>query len=366
MRNNNVLGVIFSASSEKQLSQLTQHRTTASVPIGGKYRMIDFTLSNMANSNINNVGIIAKSGYMSLMDHVGSGKAWDLSRKHKGVTILPPYSGVSFANDIETLYQLRGFIDHGSEEYVLIARSNVLTNTDYTPVFKSHTDNHADITLVYKKMSMPENYNGSTIDHDETGRVKQILVQPDVQGECNLFIGSVLIRKSLLLDLISQAMSEGEHSFSRLLQKAVSTHSVYAYGIDDYCAIISSINEYFKFNMSLMDSNIRYELTGKHPIYTKVRDDAPCRYGLESSVKNSLVSKGCLIEGTVENCVISKGVHIAKGAVVRNCIIMQDTKISENSNLNYVIIDKDVIIGNGKALMGSDSYPIYIAKRSVI
>ena len=116
MRNNNVLGIIFSDSNDKQISQLTQHRTTASVPIGGKYRMIDFTLSNMANSNINNVGIIAKSGYMSLMDHVGSGKAWDLSRKHKGVTILPPYSGVSFANHVETLYQLRGFIGHGSEE----------------------------------------------------------------------------------------------------------------------------------------------------------------------------------------------------------------------------------------------------------
>lgn len=366
MRSNNVLGIIFSASCDKQLPQLTNHRTTASVPIGGKYRMIDFALSNMANSNMNNVGIIAKSGFMSLMDHVGSGRAWDLSKKHKGVTILPPYSGVNFSNEIEEIYQLRGFFEDADEEYVLLTQSNIIANIDYTDVFKKHSEKEADITVICKKMAVPEKLEIATVDCDENGFVEKILIQPEVENTCNMMIGTFLIKKDLLLHLVYQAIAENETDFSRLLQKWLTNHKIYAYDFTGYCTIISSTNEYFKFNMALMDSEIRKELTYTRPIFTKVRDDAPCKYGLESSVKNSLVSSGCVIEGNVENCVISKGVHIAKGANVSNCIIMQDTEIGEDCNLNYVIIDKDVTISNGKALMGTDSYPIYIAKKSII
>lgn len=366
MRSNNVLGIIFSASCDTQLPELTNHRTTASVPIGGKYRMIDFSLSNMTNSNMNNVGIIAKSGFMSLMDHVGSGKAWNLSKKHKGITILPPYSGVSFANEIETIHHLHSYFEEATEEYVLLTQSNIIANIDYTDVFRSHSKNNADITLITKKMPIPDKLKGATAEYDETGKISKILVCPKENGDCNLMIGAFLIKKDLLLNLVNQAVSENELNVPRLIQKWSEKYNLYAYEIQDYCAIISSTNEYFKFNMSLMDNKIRQELTAKRPIYTKVRDDAPCKYGLNSSVTNSLVSQGCVIEGEVHNCVISKGVHIAKGAKVSNCIIMQDTKIGENCNLNYVIIDKDVVINNDKSLMGTNSYPIYIAKKSII
>lgn len=367
MRSNDVLGVVFSNSCENTLPELTAHRTTASVPIGGKYRMIDFVLSNMTNSNVNNVGIIAKSGFMSLMDHVGSGKAWDLSKKHSGVTILPPYAGVNFSNEIETLYQLRGYIEDACEEYVLIAQSNVIANIDYTELFYLHSVNEADITLVYKNMPVPDKLTPTTIRSDGVGRVEKVLIQPNVKDNCNLYLGSFLVKKDFFLELIIQAMSENELNINRLIQKWADSYRMFAYECPGHCAVISSTEEYYKFNMSLMNKEIRDELfRTDRPIYTKVRDDVPCKYGLTSSVKNSLVSQGCFIEGEVENCVISKGVHIGKGAKVKNCIIMQDTQIGENCSLNYVIIDKDVKIANDKSLIGTDSYPINIAKQSVI
>lgn len=365
MRSNNVLGLIFSHSCEETLPELTTHRTTASVPIGGKYRMIDFVLSNMTNSNMDNVGIICKSGFMSLMDHVGSGKAWDLSKKHRGVTILPPYAGTHFANRVETLYKLRVYISEAEEEYVLLTESNLITNMDYTEFFHEHTKNNTDITIVYKNMAVPDKYIPTTIETDDNGKVTKMLVQPNVKDECSLYLGTVLMKKELLLSLLSQAISENEFNFQRLLQKWSASYNMYAYECKEYCAIISSTKEYYKFNMDLMNNDILKEVT-KRPVYTKVRDDAPCKYGLESSVKHSLVSQGCVIEGQVENCVISKGVRIAKGAKISNCIIMQDTEIGENCNLNYLIIDKDVVFKDNRDLMGTKSYPIYIAKKSVI
>ena len=360
MKSNDVLGIIYSDSCAQTLTELNAHRTTASIPVGGKYRMIDFVLSNMANSNINNVGIIAKSGFMSLMDHIGSGK-------RSGITILPPYAGVNFANKVETLYQLREYFADAKENYFLISESNVIFNIDYTELFYLHSVNEADITLVYKSMAVPEKLVPTTIQHDDMGRVEKVFVQPGTEGKCNLYLGTMLIGKKLFLKLITQAMSENELNFDRLIQKWAEQYNVFAYECPGYVSVISSMNEYFKFNMELMNINLRNELFQKdRPIYTKVRDDAPCKYGLNSSVKNSLISQGCFIEGEVENCVISKGVHIAEGAKVSNCIIMQDTEIGDGCELDYVIIDKDVVISNGKSLRGTDSYPIHIAKKSVI
>lgn len=368
MRSNNVLGIIFSNSCENTLPELTNHRTTASVPIGGKYRMIDFVLSNMTNSNINNVGIIAKSGFMSLMDHIGSGKAWDLSKKHSGITILPPYAGVNFANEVETLYQLRGYILDATEEYVLLTQSNLIYNYNFNSMFGMHEYSGADITLLYKNMCVPEKLDNPIIlEHTDDYRVTKALIQPEINGNCDFYLGTFLIKKDLLLSLITKALSENELDLKRLLQKWVEQYKVYACCCHDYCAVISSTNEYFRFNMELMNGELRKELFNPdRPIFTKVRDDTPCKYGLTSSVKHSLVSQGCTIDGEVENCVISKGVYIGKGAKVSNCIIMQDTVIGENCNLSYVIIDKDVNIKENKSLMGTDSYPIYIAKQSVI
>lgn len=369
MRSNDVLGFIFAGTLDDKIPELAASRTTASIPIGGKYRLIDFVLSNMSNSGINNVGIVAKSNFLSLTDHVGSGSAYDLSKRRSNLTLLTPYGGKAFSNYVETIYNMHGYIEHCREEYVMISPGNVVTNFDYNALFDFHSKNNADITFVYKKCVVPAGYDRPiTIDVDENGRVKQVFIKPETTAEMvNHVSGSILIKKELLMDAIRKALSLNQLDIKRLIQNSTENYRVFAYENKGYTAVISSINSYFDFNMDLMKKEVRDELFNpKRPIYTKVRDDAPSRYGLESKVKNSIIAQGCVIDGEVENCVISKGVYVGKGAKLTNCIVMQDTKIGNNTNLNYVIIDKDVTIKDERSLMGFDSYPIYIAKKSVV
>lgn len=370
MRSNNVLGFIFAASLDDKIPELSAPRTTASIPIGGKYRLIDFVLSNMSNSGINNVGIVAKNNFLSLMDHVGSGTAYDLSKRRSNLTILPPHGGKTLTNYVESIYNMHGYLEHCREEYVLFSSGNIVTNIDYTDVFEFHSKQNADITLIYKNGVVPAGYDRPiTLDVAPDGSVNHIFIKPgaesdNVQNQC---FGSFLIKKSLLMEEVRSALSVNLLDFKIILQNAVNKYRVFAYENKGYCAAISTINDYFKFNMDLMKKEVRDVLFNpKRPIYTKVRDDAPSRYGLTSNVKNSIVSQGCVINGEVENCVLSKGVYIGEGAKIKNCIVMQDTKIGSNTNLNYLIIDKDVIIEDERSLMGFDSYPIYIAKKSVV
>ena len=370
MRSNNVLGFIFAATLDDKIPELASSRTTASVPIGGKYRIIDFDLSNMSNSGISIVGIVAKSNFQSLMDHVGSGSSYDLSKRRSNLSILPPYDGKAFSSFVETIYNMHGYIEHCREEYVLISQGNVITNIDYTDVFELNSKKKADITLIYKNHAITQGYDRPiTLDVDNDGKVNQIFVKPGVVDKevFNHAYGSILIKKDILMSEIRNAISVNQLDVKRLLQSSLGKYSIYAYENKGYCAAISSINDYFEFNMDLMKKEVRDELFNpQRPIYTKVRDDAPSRYGLTSNVKNSIIAQGCVINGEVENCVISKGVYVGEGAKLSNCIVMQDTKIGCNTNLNYVIIDKDVTIKDGRSLMGYDSYPIYIAKKSVV
>ena len=369
MRSNEVLGFIFAGTLEDKMPELAASRTTASIPIGGKYRLIDFVLSNMSNSGVNNIGIVAKSNFLSLMDHVGSGSAYDLSKRRSNLSVLPPYGGKIFSNYVEAIYNMHGYIEHAREDYVLISPGNIVTNFDYNGLFDFHSKNNSDVTLIYKNAVVPSGYDRPiTIDVDENGKVNQVFIRPEVCKEkVNQVYGSLLIKKNLLLEEIRNSLSINQLDVKRIIQNAVGRYRVYAYENKGYCAAISSINDYFEFNMDLMKKEVRDELFNpKRPIYTKVRDDAPSRYGLSSKVKNSIVAQGCVIDGEVENCVLSKGVYIGKGAKISNCIVMQDTKIGQNTNLNYVIIDKDVTIKDGRSLMGFDSYPIYIAKKSVV
>lgn len=368
MRNNDVVGIVFSNTSEETLPDLTASRTMASVPIGGKYRTIDFILSNFSNSGVNNVGIITNKNFHSLMDHVGSGKAWDLSKRRSGLTVLPPYDNKDYSNMLEMLYNIRGYFENCREQYVLICNSNFVTNIDYGQVFDFHSEKNADITMVYEEIPAPEGLKRPMIVRaDNDGRVEEILLTPEAKGVCNISLGTLLISKDLLLTVVKEALSTNKTNVKRVIQESVSKYRVYAYKNTGYCAVISSMKEYFNFNMDLMKPEVRNELfQSERPIYTKVRDDTPCRYGLESSVKRSLVSQGCVINGTVENSVLSKGVHIGEGSVVKNCIIMQDTVIGKNVNLNYVIIDKDVVVNDDRSLMGYESYPIFISKKSTV
>lgn len=255
MRSNNVLGFIFAATLDDKIPELASSRTTASVPIGGKYRIIDFDLSNMSNSGISNVGIVAKSNFQSLMDHVGSGSAYDLSKRRSNLSILPPYDGKAFSSFVETIYNMHGYIEHCREEYVLISQGNVITNIDYTDVFDFHSKKKADITLIYKNHAIPKGYDRPiTLDVDNDGKVNQIFVKPGVVDKevFNHAYGSILIKKDILMSEIRNAISVNQLDVKRLLQSSLGKYSIYAYENKGYCAAISSINDYFEFNMDLM------------------------------------------------------------------------------------------------------------------
>ncbi len=370
MGSNRILGLIFANTFEESVPELTASRTMGSVPFGGKYRLIDFPLSNMSNSGINNVGIITKSNFLSLMDHLGTGNAWDLAKRRSGLTILPPYKEHNFDGIIETIYTLHGFIEHGNEEYVLIDHAGCVSNTNYRKMLEYHEQKGADITFIYSKNS----YNcevkteGTALSIDETGRVTKALL-PSVSDSENTFVsGAFLIKKDLLMNMVRNLVAENKTDFTRdFVQPNVNKLKIYGYENKKYCAVITSMKDYFRASMELMDPTVRAELFDpKHPIYTKVRDDMPSKYGLNSCVKGSLIAQGCTIDGTVENSIISKGVRIGKGAHIKNCIIMQDTIIGENAELSHIIIDKDVTVGDSKTIIGCESYPMYIAKRSVI
>ena len=371
MRGNNVLGLIFSNIHEEKVRELTEQRTMGSVPFGGRYRLIDFPLSNMVNSGINKVGVITKSNYQSLMDHLGSGKAWDLSRKREGLYILPPFGSESYLNNsrIESLSSIALFLTNSKEEYVLMTDSDVVCNIDYADVISFHVENAADITLVYRFGKLPEKISSPTVfTTDPDGRVRDMLIDPKTESECNYGMGMVLIRRELLIKLVADCVSRNRYNFKRdLLQRNIDNCRVFGYEFKGFAQTICSTGAYFEANMALMLPTVRQELFSPvRPIYTKVRDDMPARYGLGSSVSNSLIADGCVIEGEVRDSVLFRGVHVGKGTVVENCVIMQDSDIRPGCRLNYVIMDKDVKIRDERSLLGFESYPVFISKGSVV
>lgn len=363
------VGVIFSNIHDENIPELSRHRTMASIPFGGRYRLIDFSLSNMVNSGIDTVGIVTKNNYQSLIDHLGSGKDWDLARKDGGIILLPPYSDENetpYTNRLEALKGITGFLNHRKEDYVVIADCDGVANIDYSKIVRYHVKNNADFTIAYCEQNQPtESSYYITLDPDETGRVKQLKINPPIKcGETyNLYVNVMVMKREFLIDTIQDAVTRGLSSFGRdILVKHTNTLRIFAYKLNSYYAGISSLKNYFAHSMELLNVNVRNELFGQRNIYTKVRDSAPSKYINGAIVKNSLISDGCTIEGTVENSILFRGVKVAKGAVVKNCILMQDTVIQAGAQIDCVITDKNVVIRDRKHLAGCEELPYFIGK----
>jgi glucose-1-phosphate adenylyltransferase len=366
----NVLGIIYSNSYDASLGALTARRTMGSVPFGGRYRLIDFALSNFVNCGITKVGVIANSNFHSLMDHVGSGRPWDLSRKVDGLTMLPPFTAkaADSTNRIDTLARIMDYIGHAKQEYVLLMDSNFVCNMDLKKLFKFHSEKNADITLAYCTGKEPKLQNTAVIDLDSDSKVTTVGIDVKTSADVNYLANVILIRKSLLERLIGDAQSYAYTSFEKdIIQKNVATLNIYGYKVEEWNCTIDSIETFFDANMALLDKKNRKALfNAEYPVYTKVRDDMPVIYGITSNCKNSLVADGCLIEGTVKNCIVFRGARVAKGAVVENSILMQDAFVGEDAKLNCVIMDKNTVITPKKVLSGDKSYPLFVGKKIVI
>ncbi len=368
----NVLGLIFANMHESGISDLTKVRTLASVPFGGRYRLIDFTLSNMVNSDIDNVGIITKDNYLSLMDHLGGGDEWDLSRKTGGMHLLPPYGNSTglYRGRLEAMAQVKPFIENSNAEYVLFSDTDVVANIDYRPIVDYHESTGADLTVVYGRgnFTTEQTMTKTVLAINPDNQVYDVLIHPEISGEHNVSLNIFVAKKDWLLDIIREAQSRNLYSFEvDVLQKKLHEIKVMGYKYDKPFFQIDSMDTYFKSNMKLFDKKLRDVIfNSDSPIYTKVRDDAPAKYGIDSEVKNSLVADGCVIEGSVENCVLFRGVKIGKGAKIKNCILLQDTVVGEKAEMNYVITDKDVGISDYRSLAGTETYPVFVNKGAVV
>lgn len=365
----NVLGLVFANMHDTTLGDITKNRTMGSVMFGGRYRLIDFPLSNMVNSGISEVGVITKSNYQSLLDHLGSAREWDLARKKGGLYILPPFGNVEstlYRGRIEALYGAMSFIKHSRAKYVILSDCDVVTNIDYKPIVAAHIESGADITAVaHTGVYSSEDIKTSTVFNvDADKNVTSVLINPDISGTCTTSLNVFVMSMDFLIETVNDAMARGNVSFERnILQEKCRELKIKIYEYDNYFSKLNSPESYFKSNMALLEpENARKLFVPKRSIYTKVSNNAPVKYDLDSKVSNSLIADGCIIEGEVENSVLFRGVKVGKGAKVKNCILMQGTVVGDNAELNYLITDKNVSICENHILTSSPQYPMYVGK----
>ena len=373
-------GIIFSNIHDTNIPELTRNRTMASVPFGCRYRLIDFALSNMVNSNINNVSVITHYNYQSLMDHIGSGKDWDLARRSGGIKILPPFI-TAYANNANSLYSTRlealksvnYSISKIPDDYVVLSDCDVICNIDLNDMIKNHIDNNADITIAVKKVALTKEKAkiNVLVESDKNGRIIDVKAGPtSFEGEADINLNIMVMKRQYLQEIVLDAIAHNYTSLTKdIILKNLDRKIYRTYRYDGYFACISSSQDYYTSSMELIsDSKVRAELFNvkNRPIYTKVRNSAPTYYSPDAKVKNSLIADGCQIFGEVENSIIFRGTKIGKGTVVKNCILFQDTFTGENVKLNCVIADKNVVIRDNKVLSGDETLPFYLSKGKMI
>jgi len=367
------MGVII--ASNLNIPPLTDVRSASALPIAGGYRIIDFVISDMATAGIQNIGVATEVNYSSLMDHIKSGTPWDLNRKDRGLTLLPP----NFANknfyeirgDLDILTGIREFLRRASETYVVLSLGNNIYNIDFREVIKEHIDKQADITIIYKDMKnvdQTELSRFTLLEIDEEQGVTDIEVCPYYPKWTCASADVFVMEKALLESIVDECSSKGNHDFVKdAIAKKMSGLRVYGFEHKGYLDKIDSMVSYFNNNMKFLDADMQKEMLHSNlPIYTKNRDLPPTKYGKDAVVENSYIADGCNIYGTVINSVLSGGVTVKEGAVVKNSVLMQGVTVEEEAHLEYAVLDKTVRVSANKTLIGQDSYPLPVAKGTVI
>lgn len=370
-----VLGLINLHEQDDLCRELTNHRPLAALPFGGRYRLIDFTLSNMVNSGIHNVGVLMPAKYRSLIDHLRSGKEWDLARKRDGLFLLPPansrLAGSLYRGDLEHFHVNLDYIRQSAQQHVIITSSHVVISLSYRPAWQFHTERQADITVLYKEEDCyaSECFPRATmLTTDADDRVVDMEVNPGKCSSHKICLETFIMSKALLMDIVEDCIAHGTFDFIKDgIIRNLQDFKVYGYPYNHYLAKINSVQSYYDHTMELLNPRIWQELFYQGgPIHTKTKDEAPAKYGAQADVINSLVAGGCVINGKVENSVLFRGVKVGPGATVKNSIIMQKSLIGPEAVLENVICDKEVQITAQKALQGVANYPLVIAKGTVI
>lgn len=374
----NTLGIIIGFDNNNDLRELTEHRAVASVPFGGRYRVIDFMLSNFVNSGCYNVGVVMRDKYQSLMDHLSSGKDWDLSRKRGGMMLFPPNAFApkssplvteNYHTSLEALGSISDMLQKSKCEHVVIANADIIANIPLDEAMREHKKTEADMTIICTK-NIEGGSQDTFINLSPRHEVNDIRNGDNMGGKCKYKgLGIYIMKRQYLIDLLSDCVTHNLTSFERDALQHVFNRgdALQGYVFDKYVAKIEDVKSYFSASMDMLDKDIRDQVFVKsRPILTKIHDSAPTYYGEDAVVNDSLIADGSRIEGTVENSIIFRGCKIAKGAVVKDSIIMQSGVIGEGVQLSYVVTDKGVTIREDRKMMGHATYPIAIAKGTIV
>ena len=369
----NVMGIIF--ANDALLGDLTSKRTMASLPFGGRYRQVDFHLSNMAHAGIRHIGIISRHSYQSLMNHIGSGEEWGLELGEGGLEFLTPYAmstTASYRGKLENLYFAMDFLEYGpDDELVVMADSAVLSNMDLTKVLAAHVESGRDITIVTKAgIANGRKQLDLAVKVDDQGEITDIAVDYVASEDYLASMDVFVLSKKWLMEQIKEHVAHNLFHMDRdlvlgLWQKKAVTLNVYQF--EGIALFNESVEEYFRHSLALIDKDVRHDLFGaNHPVFTKVRDRVPSYYGEGCEIENCIVADGCILEGEAEDSVLFRNVTICKDAEVENCVIMNDTVVGEGSELKYVILDKDVTVRPGSKLIGTPKNPIIIKRGDIV
>ena len=367
-------GIIFSSLNDNTLSRLTNDRTVAAIPFACRYRLVDFALSNLVNSNISNISIVANYNYRSLAEHVGSGKDWDLARREGGVNFISPFqtayisSTSMFSTRLEALLNMKEYISEFKEEYVVLMDSDNVLNIDISDVIKTHEVTGAKITIVTKNVE--RDYSAKRprmMISSVAGKISDINMSSVYSSKTpELSLGIMVMSTAHLRILVEEAEAYHLNSLTAILMKNYKTQNYRTYNYKGYVATVSSFLDYYKHSIDLAkNEDARASLLWKKefPIFTRVHNSAPVVYTGSASVENSMIADDCVIEGTVINSVLFRGVKVERGAVVRDSVLFSGTYVGKNASLNCIVTDKDVYISDGVVLSGNENMPFYIQKR---
>ncbi len=366
-------GIIFSSLNANTLSRLTGDRTVAAIPFGCRYRLVDFCLSNMVNANISNINIVANYNYRSLLEHIGSGKDWDLARRERSINFISPFQTASpadsklFSTHMEALKNMKEYINEIKEDYVIMMDSDTVLNLDIQDLLKCHENSGANITIVTRLLKSGDSFKHPRIMLSSVaGKVSNIAMSASYNESCpemslNIFVMSA----TYLRKIIEECEAYNMNSFTALLLRdcKVSNYRVYRY--NDYVASVSSFLDYYRCSMELATQESAREsllMKKNFPIFTRVHNSAPVIYKSTAKVESSMIADECVIEGTVINSILFRGVKVAKGAVVKNSILFRGTYVDSGAELNCIVTDKDVHITEGVKLSGNENMPFYVQK----
>lgn len=364
------IGIILAGGNSNRMAELSNKRAISAMPIAGSYRSIDFALSNMSNSHIQKVAVFTQYNAKSLNEHLNSSKWWDFGRKQGGLYVFNPTitadNGFWYRGTADAIAQNIGFLKSSHEPYVVIASGDCIYKLDYNKVLEHHISKKADITVVTKKIPEGEDVSRfGVIKTDEDGRIEEFEEKPIISDANVISAGIYVIRRRQLIELIEKARQEERHDFVKdILIRYKNIKKIYAYEMKDYWSNIASVESYYRTNMDFLKKDIRDYFFRQYPdVYSKVQDLPPAKYNTGSSVKNSLVSSGCIINGTVENSILFKEVYVGNNCTIKNSIILNDVYIGDNTYIeNCIVESRDTIRANTTHVGEPDNVRIVIEK----